>query len=186
MVLFMLVQTVYWLALSVWFGGLMFIAIIWPIIYRTIGDYNPTLPTVLSVNLEKQHSSLLAGDVVANILRLFSRVQLLCAGTLVLTLIAQWGVMDLSQRNKLHAIIRGALFIAAATITLYDRYLIWPKLMQHRQTYIDHADEPEIANPAKDQFDRYQQESARLLSIQLVLLSLMMIFSGVVTPRLSL
>jgi len=186
MVLFMLVQTVYWLALSTWFGGLLFISIIWPIIYRTIGDYDPTLPTVLSVNLEKQHSALLASDIVANILRLFSRVQLGCAAALLLMLVAQWGVMDLSQRNKLHAIIRGVLFIAAVISTLYDRYFIWPKMMQHRQTYIDHADEPDIANPAKDQLDRYQQESARLLFIQLVLLSLMMIFSGVVTPRLTL
>ncbi len=186
MVLFMLVQTVYWLALSVWFGGLMFISIIWPIIYRTINDYNPTLPTVLSVNLEKQHSSLLAGDIVANILRLFSNVQLACAAVVLITLVAQWGVMDLSPRNKLHAIIRTVLFFAAAAVVLYDRYFVWPKLMQHRQTYIDHADEPEIANPAKDQFDGLQQESARMLFVLLVVLSLIMIFSGVVTPRVTL
>jgi len=183
MILFMLVQTVYWIALSVWFGGLMFISIIWPIIYRTIGEADPTLPTVLSVNLEKSHGSLLAGNIVANILRLFSTIQLGCAAALLLMLLAQWGVMDLSQRNKLHAIIRAVLFIAAATIALYDRYAVWPKLMQHRQTYIDHADEPDIANPAKDQFDRYQSEEMRLLFFQIILLSLLMIFSGVVTPR---
>src|SRR5213079_2005827 len=97
MILFMLVQTVYWIALSVWFGGLMFISIIWPIIYRTIGEADPTLPTVLSVNLEKSHGSLLAGNIVANILRLFSTIQLGCAGAVLLTLLAQWGVMDLSQ-----------------------------------------------------------------------------------------
>jgi len=184
MILFMLVQTVYWIALSVWFGGLMFISIIWPIIYRTIAEADPTLPTVLSVNLEKSHGSLLAGNIVANILRLFSTIQLGCAGALLLTLLAQWGVMDLSQRNMLHAIIRAVLFIAAATIAIYDRYTVWPKLMQHRQTYIDHADEPDIANPAKDQFDRYQAEEMRLLFFQIILLSLLMIFSGVVTPRL--
>jgi hypothetical protein len=183
MILFMLVQTVYWIALSVWFGGLMFISIIWPIIYRTIADADPTLPTVLSVNLEKSHGSLLAGNIVANILRLFSAVQLGCAGALLVMLLAQWGVMDLSQRNKLHAIIRSVLFLLAAAVVIYDRYAVWPRVMEHRQTYIDHADEPDIANPAKDQFDRYQGEEMRLLFFQIILLSLLMIFSGVVTPR---
>jgi hypothetical protein len=183
MVLYMIVQTVYWLALSIWFGGLMFVSIIWPIIYRTIGEYNPTLPTVLSVNLENEHGSVLAGNVVANILRLFSNVQLACAGALLATLLAQWGVMDLSPQNKLHAMIRGALFVAAVTIMLIDRFLMWPKLMLHRQRYLDHADEPDIANPAKEQLDRYQQEAARLLFVQLIILSLIIIFSGVVTPR---
>jgi hypothetical protein len=181
MVLFMLVQTVYWLALSVWFGGLLFFFIIWPIIYRTINEYNPTLPMVLSVNLEKQHSSLLAGDVVANILRLFSNVQLACGAALLITLIAQWGVMDLEWQNRIHAIIRSVLFFAAAGVVLYDRYFVWPRLMQHRQTYLDHADEPEIANPAKEQFDALQDESLRLIMIQLGALSLMIIFSSVVS-----
>jgi len=184
MILFMLVQTVYWIALSVWFGGLLFVSIIWPIIYRTIAEADPTLPTVLSVNLEKSHGSLLAGNIVANILRLFSTIQLGAAGAVLLTLLAQWGVMDLSQRNKLHAIIRAVMFIGATAIALYERYAIWPKLMQHRQEFLDHADEPDIANPARDQFDKYQHEEMRLLFFQIILLSLMMIFSAVVTPRL--
>src|SRR2546421_13005542 len=118
MILFMLVQTVYWIALSVWFGGLMFISIIWPIIYRTIGEADPTLPTVLSVNLEKSHGSLLAGNSVANILRLFSAIQIGCGAVILVMLLAQWGVMDLSQRNKLHAIIRTVLFLLACVIVV--------------------------------------------------------------------
>ena len=88
-----------------------------------------------------------------------------------------------------HASHRRSLLIfplLAAAVIVYDRYAVWPRLMQHRQTYIDHADEPDIANPAKDQFDGLQQESARLLFIQLIVLSLIMIFSGVVTPRITL
>jgi hypothetical protein len=184
MILFMLVQTVYWIALSVWFGGLLFVAVIWPVIYRTIDEADPTLPTVLSVNLEKSHGSLLSGNIMANILRLLSKIQLGCAAAMLLMLLAQWGVMDLSRQNKIHAIIRSALFLAAAGIVIYERYVVWPKLMQHRQTYLDHADEPDIANPAKEQFDRYQGEELRLLFFQIILLSLVMMFSAVVTPRL--
>ena len=183
MILFMLVQTVYWIALSVWFGGLLFISIIWPVIYRTIADADPTLPTVLSVNLEKSHGSLLSGNIMANILRMFSKIQLGCSATLLVMLLAQWGVIDLSRQNKIHAIIRSALFLAAAAVVVYERYGVWPKLMKERQTYLDHADEPDVANPAKDQFDKYQSEEMWLLFFQIVLLSLMMMFSGVVTPR---
>ena len=39
-----------------------------------------------------------------------------------------------------------------------------------RKQYIDHADEPEIANPAKDQFDRYHGESVTALTTLLFLL----------------
>ena len=85
MVLFMLIQTVYWLALSLWFGGLLFISIIWPIIYRTIADAHPNLPNILAVNLENQHASVLSSNIIANILRLFSRVQQACAGVLLIT-----------------------------------------------------------------------------------------------------
>src|SRR5258706_10965807 len=100
MILFMLVQTVYWIALSVWFGGLLFISIIWPIIYRTIADADPTLPTVLSVNLEKSHGSLLAGHVVAHILRLFSTRPLGCPGALLLLLLAPWGRVGFFPREE--------------------------------------------------------------------------------------
>ena len=50
--LFQLVQTVYWLALSIWFGGAMFIGVAWQIIHRTVRESNPVLPHVLSVNLD--------------------------------------------------------------------------------------------------------------------------------------
>jgi len=47
-----------------------------------------------------------------------------------------------------------------------------------RQQFLDHADEPETANPAKDQFDLYQKQSVMLLEILLFLLLGMVLFSG--------
>src|SRR5580704_19328585 len=58
-----LVQVVYWLALSTWFGGVLFIAAAAPVIIKTVKDADPLLPTVLSVNLEGQHGTLLAGGI---------------------------------------------------------------------------------------------------------------------------
>ena len=40
---FPLVQTLYWLALATWFGGVMFVAIAAPIIFRTVRESRPTI-----------------------------------------------------------------------------------------------------------------------------------------------
>ena len=75
MMLFPAVQIVYWLSLSTWFGGVLFIAVAAPVIFRTVRENNPILPGVLSVNLDNQHGTLLAGSIVANLLQILVRVQ---------------------------------------------------------------------------------------------------------------
>lgn len=99
-----------------------------PIIMRVTRDSDLILPKVLSVNLENQHASLLAGEIVGGILKKLAGIQMGCAVVLFLTLLLQWFVMDLSMRNKLHAIIRACLFLGAAAVLVYDRRAIWPKV----------------------------------------------------------
>jgi len=74
--------------------------------------------------------------------------------------------------------LRSALLLMAAAVTIYDWRIVWPKIWKYRQEFIDHADDPDIANPAKEKFDYYQRESQMLLSILLLLLLGMVIFSG--------
>ena len=90
--------------------------------------------------------------------------------------------MNRSPSNLTSAGIRSALLIAAVGLVLYDWRTVWPRIYQYRQEYIDHADEPEVANPAKELFDRYQRESLTVLSIILFLLMGMILFSAVITP----
>lgn len=185
---FQLVQLFYWLALSTWFGGVMFIAIAAPIIFRTVRKSNPILTHVLSVNLEGQHATLLAGSIVANILLRVSQWSLGCAAVVIVALAAQFFVADVqgasaTQSNIVAAAIRCILCLGAAGITLYDRFVIWPVLQRHRQTYIDHADEPEVANPAKERFDREHRRSMTMMTITLGLLLLLILYSSSITPR---
>ena len=182
---FQLVQVAYWLALATWFGSVLFVAIAAPVVFRTIRDSNPVLPHVLSVNLEGQHGTLLAGEIVGNILARLARLQLVCAGALLLALVAQFFLADLSGANQSAAIIRTALYLAAAGLALYDAYGLWPQVWKHRQEFIDHADEPEVANPAKDKFVAGQRRSLGLLmAVQFLLLGVIL-FSGNITPRRS-
>lgn len=183
--LFQLVQIVYWLALATWFGGVLFVAMAAPVVFRTVRDNNPVLPHVLSVNLEGQHGTLLAGSIVGNLLARLARVQLACAGALLLALVSHFFLADLTGPNQTAAIIRTALFFAAAGLALYDGWVLWPHVWRHRQEFIDHADEPEVANPARDEFDRAQRRSVALLMGVLFLLLGVILFSGNVAARKS-
>lgn len=179
--LFDFVQIVYWLALSTWFGGVLFIALSAPVIFRTIRESDPTLPTVLSVNLEGQHSTLLGGTIMSNLVSMLLRIELGCAAAILVTLIAQWA---LHAQDWVMAFIRTALFVAAVILVIYDWRLIWPRIVRHRQEYIDHADEPEVANPARTQFNRYQRESLILLMAVVALLLGVIVFSTSISrPR---
>jgi hypothetical protein len=172
--LFDFVQIVYWLALSTWFGGVLFIALSAPVILRTVRESDPTLPMVLSVNLEGQHSTLLGGTIVSNLVAMLLRIELACAGVLVLTIIAQWAM---HVQDWPMAFVRTALFVAAVALVVYDWRVVWPRITQSRQEYIDHADEPEVANPARTQFNRYQRETLVLLMSVVTLLLGVIIFS---------
>src|SRR6266446_2922425 len=95
--LFQFTQIVYWLALSTWFGTVLFIPLAAPVILRTVQENNPILTNVLSVNLEGQHGTLLAGTIVANLIQRLLAVELICGGALLLMLIVQPFVIDLSR-----------------------------------------------------------------------------------------
>ncbi len=176
--MFDLIQIIYWLALATWFGSVLFIAVAAPIIVRTVRDNNPVMTNILSVNLEGQHSTLLAGSIVGQIMTVLLRIQLACAGALFVALLGQWIALRPAGPNLVVPILRTALYLAAVVLLVYDWRVVWPRLWKFRQEYIDHADEPDVANPALDQFDRYQGESANILRNTVFILLGMILFSA--------
>lgn len=182
---FQLVQIVYWLALATWFGAVLFVAMAAPVIFRTVRESNPILPHVLSVNLEGQHGTLLAGSIVGNLVARLARLQLACGGILLLAIIAHFFFANLDGANRTAAVLRTSLLLAAGGVALFNGWAVWPKLWRHREEFIEHADEPEVANPAMDEFDRGQRRSETLLMATLFLLLGMILFSGNITPRRS-
>jgi hypothetical protein len=177
--LFQLVQTVYWLALSTWFGGAMFIGVAAGAIHRTVRENKPVLPHVLSVNLEDQHSTLLAGTIVGNLISALTRIEIVCAGVLLVAIAAQWFLIDLADNwVKLSAFVRTALYLAATGVLIYNGWVLWPRIMKARQAFIEDADNPEKANPINEQLERLQRESEMLLMILVFLLLGIILFSG--------
>jgi hypothetical protein len=180
---FQLVMIVYWLALATWFGGVLFVALAAPVVFRTVREANPLLPSVLSVNLEGQHGTLLAGSIVGSLLNRLAQVEVGCAAVLIIMLILQPLVVDVRESNLTAYIVRVVLAVVAAGVVAYDRWALWPRIWKLRQEYLDHADEPEVANPAKDEFDRQHRTSVTLLSGVLFLLLGVILFSGGITPK---
>ncbi|MDB5323811.1 MAG: hypothetical protein JWN40_5442 [Phycisphaerales bacterium] len=180
---FSLLQIIYWISLSTWFGGVLFIAIAAPIIFRTVKENNPILPMVLSVNLEGQHGLLLAGTIVSNLIAQLLRIELICAAGVLVGLIGQWFLSDTSGQNWLLPMLRSGMYFAAVGFAVFDWRVIWPQITRYRDQYLEHADEPEIANPANDEFNRYQRESEFLLRIRLALLLGLILFSSSITAK---
>jgi hypothetical protein len=179
--MFQAIQIVYWLALSVWFGALFFVVVAAPIVFRTVRDADPTLPKVLSVNLEGQHSTLLAGTIMGDLLHVLVRVQLACAAALLLIIILQWFKTDIA--NVLPPILRSAAYVAAAALLIYYWRVVGPRALKYRQEYLDNADNPDVANPALDQFDHYTREGDTVLLILLALVLFMILFSADIRPN---
>jgi hypothetical protein len=180
---FQLVQILYWLALATWFGGVLFVAVAAPVIFRTVRESNPVLPNVLSVNLEGQHGTLLAGTIVSNLLTQLRFLQAACAAVLLVTQIAQLFTVDLNGSNGAAAGVRAMLFLGAVGALLYEWLYIAPRIERHRQEYLDHADEPDVANPAKEKFDDFHRRSVTAMLGMLLCLSGMILFSAAVLPK---
>jgi hypothetical protein len=179
---YILVQIFFWMALATWFGAVLFVAVAPQIIQKTVRENNPVLPSVLSVNLEGQHGTLLAGSIVAARMAPLQKLVLACSGLLLLALVGQWLVLSpTGGSDLLLAILRTAMYLSATVLLIYDWRIVWPRSLKFRQEYLDHADEPEIANPALDQLEKSEAESAMILQFIMAMLIGMILFSASIT-----
>ena len=178
-----LISILYWLSLATWFGSAVFLAVAAPTIIRTVRDHDPLLPTVLSVNLERQHAALLAGSIVRNLLISLTRLSYLCAGGLLIALVGEWIVVARGGLDLVLPLLRSALFIAAAVFMIYDARFVRPRIEEARRTFVDHADEPDVANPALDLFERYGRESVTVLQTLIFMLLGLVVFSAIGLAR---
>lgn len=178
-----LINLLYWLPLATWFGSSVFVAVAAPVIFRVTRQGDPILPMVLSVNLEGQHATLLAGQTVSELLRALGRVAVVCWVMMGAALALQWITLLLREGDVLLPLIRTSLYLAAVGLSVYDTRSLRPRVEEARRTYIDNADEPEIANPAKDRFDALHKESVTILQYLIFVLLGLLLFSAINISR---
>lgn len=177
-----LIDAIYWLTLSAWFGAVLVSAMIPPIIHKTINDADPTLPLVLSVNLDKQHSILLAGGVVSEILKMLFRLEAICALVFLPALVGKWFMVDVTGPNVIMPLMVTALYLISVAFVLYGWRVVYPKVIRHRERYIENADDPDIANAELDSFDRYSIELFAVVRNLLFSLLGAVLFSAALPP----
>ena len=177
-VAFQLVQTIYWVGLASWFGGAVFIAIAAPLIFRIIREHDPTLPEVLSVNLDAQHSQLLSSTIVGQLMQALNRAAIAFAIAVGIGLVGQAILLKPFGATLVQLVVRASLFAFAAAALFYDWRWVSPRLFAERQRYIEHADNPDVANAARENFERLSRESVNVLFLQTLLLLGLILFSA--------
>jgi hypothetical protein len=182
--LFDIIQIIYWLALSTWFGGVLFIAMAAPIVVRTVRDNHPILPDILSVNLEGQHGTLLGGTIIGRIMEVLFKIELACAAAMLVTIIAQWIILRPAGGFLVPPLLRSAIYLGAVGLFVYHWRVLWPRMWKYRKEYLDNADNPDIANPALEHLDHLQAESANVLFLLVTLLLGVIVFSANIRPAI--
>jgi hypothetical protein len=173
-----LVDAMYWLTLSTWFAAALASAVVPPVILRVIREADPTLPRVLSVNLDRQHAVLLGGTVISEIVVLMFRIEAVCALVFLPVLAAEWFLTFRSLTYLVQPIIVTAIYVAAVAFLLYGWRFVWPKAVQHRAKYIEVADDPDQANAELDLFNRYNQEVDRVVRNMVFVVMGLVLFSA--------
>jgi hypothetical protein len=153
------------------------------VVFRVLRERKPVLPDVLAVNLEDQHATLLGSDVMGALLRRLGGIQVVCAVVVIVGTGLQFAVANVSGQNLAAGVVRVGLAALAAVVLGYDRWVLSPRLEKARETYIANADSPELANPARDAFDRDQQKLLTLVMVMAALLAGLVLFSAAVTPK---
>ena len=116
---------------------------------------------------------------MAGLLAGLARIELAAGGTVAFCLAAEW-VSLLSGGGGFSPMlaVRSGLFVGAAAFGVYGSRFVRTRAEAARQEYVDHADEPEVANPALERFDALHRESVLFLLLTMFCLVGLVAFSA--------
>lgn len=149
----------WWLALGVWLGAMVMLALAAAATFRAVRSFEPTINAPGHVAADDpaapRHSDIIAGAVVGRSLRSLSMLQRLCAFVAVACLIVQTSVLA-------HHLAGGAwgwpnvlrmIFIALPVlILLADIYVVSPRVWSLREQMLDPAATVEQRAVARTEF----------------------------------
>ena len=180
--IYQVVQILYSLVLSICLGSAIFLVLAAPVVFRVVRQRKVRLPEISAAALRDEHQTLLAGDIVAALLGRLGQVQIVCLCAMLPLLI----VSTLFASGTLQWVTLGekaALYILTVSLVLYDRWKRFPITLKARQQYIEHADEPELAQQAKAEFEASHHAGERAYQMIVFLLLLLVLVSANPEPR---
>lgn len=182
--IYQLIQILYWLFLSIWVGSTVYVAYAVPVVFRVVRRREVRLPDVTAEALRDEHETLLAGDIVAGLLGRLGQIQIICICAM-LPLLAVGTLFVQDWLDGLTLAAKAALYLTASWLIFSDWRKRLPITLNARQRYIDHADEPAIAEQAKAEYERLHRAGSRVYQAVVFLLLGLLLVSANPSPRTS-
>lgn len=162
---FAVVTGVYTLALGVWVGALVMLAVGAAVTFRTTRSFNPSLPSPYdSPALADRASQILAGGIVGNMIDALSRVQIVCgviaAACVLLQAIAFREALANRGRSWMN-LVRVICIAVPLVNVAFERLHLNPAIHDLRAAMYDTRVSEEFRVSAKAEFDRYHKLSER-------------------------
>jgi hypothetical protein len=179
------VQIFYWLVLAIWLGGIVFLAIAAPVIFRTVRRLDVRSGKYTDPNLIDEQTAVVAGEVVGMLLARLGQVQMVCATALLPLMIAQLVVADMSGTNFMAAILRFVLWAVAVGLLLYEWRSHYPRTWELRRRFLADAGDPEKADGSRAAFEREHRRSEQLFLAMICIVIGMVMLSANITPRVT-
>lgn len=175
------VTGVYTLALGVWVGALVMLAVGAAVTFRTTRAYNPSLPAPYdSPELAGRASQILAGGIVGNMIDALSRVQIICGVVAAVCVLVQMCVFRtaLAGRGKSWMNLVRVICIAVPLVNVaFERFYLNPAIHELRAAMYDTSVSDQFRASAKLEFDRLHQLSERTTGGAALLLMIAMLVS---------
>jgi hypothetical protein len=172
----------YWLVLSVWVGSTVYVAAAGAVVFRVLRRREVRLPEIQSNALRDEHATLLGGDIMGALLGRMGQIHIICMAAmlplLVLLALYAQGTWEWAAMGA-----RVALYAAASYLILRDWRTRFPITLRARQEYVEHADEPEVAEKAKAEYEASQRRAERTYQAVLFVLLGLLLASANPAPR---
>ena len=177
------VQILYWLVLCIWLGGMIFLAVAAPIIFRVVRRLDVRSGRHTDPNLIDEQTSVVGGEIVGTLLARMGQVEMLCATVMLPLMIAQLFLIDLAGTNFIAAMLRFGLFAVALALLTYEWRLHYPRTWELRRRLLANAGEPDKANPLREAFEREHRRSEQLFLAMICVVVGMVMLSANILPR---
>ena len=172
---FKLTQVIFWLGLSIYFGGLFLLGpIVASQIFSTIRGAGAQ---ITGTSPHTDPATELAGSVFGNILHLFNLVELICLPLILIPIVIQMSLYMYIWDVWLW--LRLALAVVLAIIAVQDIFLLSPKIRTVHDQWIKNTDSnPDLATQNQALFKTLHSQAERNGKIKAVLLLLLVIVSA--------
>lgn len=159
------VQSAYWLALGVWIGALVMLAVAAAIVFRTSRAMEPVLlqPQFSTPDLVGQSATILAGAIVGNVIQALLKLQLVCAVLLIVAMVYQHVSLRplLALHLRLNALRVGLILLATLVLVVNMAY-ITPAMWTQRERMYDNTQSAEYRLAAREQFNALHKFTERV------------------------